>query len=225
VEDYREINNTWLAMTGVGHYEEARKMLEALLESHPDDPQILVLLAPTLSMVGDVEGSVVAARRTIECGWDDPTVLVRAASSCFGGGDLKGARKGVDRAKELKPRRFIFGPELRELDRNLRHREKNFRRERDLTRSFDTDPTDLEVARELVRLKFRSGRNYFAYHVVSRALLHHPRDRRLRRLRRKLVERVPADARAEAEEWARSGDSIFIPDDEGPLPRVPRGTP
>lgn len=181
-------------------------MVEGLLEVRPEDADLHLLLAMSLRASDPECDTLAAVRRAIDHGWDDASVLTRAASMCFYEADLATARSCVDHAKQIMPHGFPFKKELRELDRNLGRREKEFERHGRLSKSFNAEPHDRRVAAGLARLLAGTGREYTAYFVVARGLHHHPEDRSLRRLQRKLRKAVPEDVRAEAEEWAVSGE-------------------
>jgi hypothetical protein len=125
---------------------------------------------------------------------------------CFFEADLAMARCCADRAKRIAPRGFLLRKELKELDRNLSRREEGLDIERRLSRSFNAEPSDRQVATDFARHLVRTGRTYVAYHVIARGLRYHPDDRSLRRLKKKAGKIVPDAVKAEAEEWAASGE-------------------
>ena len=186
-------------------------MVEAALEERPDDPHLHLLRATTLTGLEREVDSLAATYRAIECSQGDPESLTRAASHCFYKGDLATARRCVDCAKRFKSRGFIFRKELRELDRNLRRREKGLDREKRLSDAFDAEPSDRRVAIQLARRLGRTGRAYAGYYVVARGLYYHPEDRSLRRLKKRLGRTVPEDERSSAKMWASSGEPRTMP--------------
>jgi Flp pilus assembly protein TadD len=209
----QELTDTWLSMEDAGRTEEAVRMLERVLEDRPDDPDVLMLQAHSLQALGRDGESIKRLQRAVELGQDNPWILTRAASSYYFHADLRHSRTCLDRARQIAPRDFPARRDLKELDRNLRRRERDKETNARLIAAFEADPTDRETAIWLVRARIRTGLTYSGYHIVSRALLHHPDDRTLRRLERKLRRKVPAVERAEAMVWARSGDSVFARSD------------
>jgi Flp pilus assembly protein TadD len=205
-----ELIATWLAMSDVGHHEESLRMLERLLDAHPDDAALHLLLSATLLATERDAESLHATHSAIRFGWDDPAILTRAASNCFYAGDLSRARACIDRAKRIKPRKFLFDSELKELDRNLRRREKGRDQEERLSVAFNADPRDLETTIDFARRLAFTGRSHAAYHVVSRGLIYHPDDRVLKKIEEKLRDEIPDAVRVEAEEWAKSGKSSRV---------------
>lgn len=186
-------------------------MVQRALDRNPDDADLQLLLAASLLALDRHRESRRAVRRAIECGGDDPTVLVRAGSMCFFSGELEAARECVERVRRLQPRGFIFASEVKELERSLTRRERGLAAEKRLSAAFNADPADREVTLDFARHLVRTGRAFSAYHVVTRGLLYHPGDGALRGIERKLRGDVPATVRAEAEEWARSGEPSTIP--------------
>lgn len=186
-------------------HDENLRMLEHLLEGRPNDPNLHLLLARTLLAMERDEDSLAAVHRAICYGEDDPTILTQAASRCFFSGDLKTARRCVDRAARLAPRDFTLKKELKELTRSLSRRERRRQTEAQLQAAWRTDCTDRGTARSWASHLAHTGRTFAAYHVVARGLHHNPDDRHLRRLERKLRSAIPDQVRAEANEWAESG--------------------
>lgn len=201
-----KLHQTWKAANDAGHHAENLRMVEGLLEARPEDADLHLLLAMSLRALDPECDTLAAVRRAIDYGHDDASVLTRAASMCFYQADLVTARRCVDRAKQIMPRGFPLKKDLRELDRNLGRREKTVERHRRLSKSFNAEPHDRRVAADFARHLADTGREYTAFFVVARGLYYQPEDRSLRRLERKLRKTVPDDVRAEAEEWAASGE-------------------
>jgi Flp pilus assembly protein TadD len=202
----------WLARDNAGHHDQNLEIVQRLLLARPDDPDLHLLLARTLLAVDRFADSLSEVYRAIELGGNDAGILARAANMCFYEGDLGTARECTERAKSVAPRGFPLKEELKELGRNLKRREKGLARERRLSTSFDTDPSDPRIAADLARHLIRTGRNYAAYYVVARGLHYHPEHGRLARLERKLSKIVPKDERSEAQRWAGSGESRTLRD-------------
>jgi len=208
----RDLYSSWCARDEAGHHDQNLQILERLLAARPDDPDLHLQLAVTLLALERYADARSAVNRAIDLGENDAAVLVRAGSLCFFNGDLSMARECIERVKRIAPRGFPLKKDLRELDRRLRRRKRGLDREKVLSSSFDDDPRDRLTAADLARHLARTGRTYAAYHVVARGLHHHPEDRSLRRLERKLRKRVPSDERTEAERWAASGEPRTLRD-------------
>jgi Flp pilus assembly protein TadD len=205
-----DLYRTWLAMWEEGHLDKAAELFRRLLDDDPDDPELHLFLASALFELNQRAECRREVHRAVDLGWDDPSVLLRVVWLCLRRGDFKCARKCVDRAKQVMPRDFLFKEELREADRHLKRRVAGREKEKALSDRFEVDPEDRRTATELARHLARTGREYAAYYVVSRGLVYHPRDRKLRRIERKLGKVVPASEQAEAKKWAPSGESRFI---------------
>src|SRR5215467_1877374 len=89
----RDLHGTWSAACDEGRHDENLRMVESLLETCPDDPDLHLLHAMSLLALDRYEDEAVAVHRAIDLGQEDATVLTRAASLCFYGGDLPTARK------------------------------------------------------------------------------------------------------------------------------------
>ena len=185
-------------------------MLERMLDAHPREAHLHLLLAQTLVAMERRPESRSSVHRAIECGQDDAAVLTRAASMCFYAADLDTARSCVDRAKQVAPRRFVLKQELKELDRNVARRENGLEAEERLSDAFESDPGRPGVAADFARHLARNGQTYAAYHIVARGLHYRPTDRALRRLEKRMHASVPDDVRADAQEWAVSGEPSAI---------------
>jgi Flp pilus assembly protein TadD len=205
-----QVYETWSAIDDAGRHGENLRMLRRLLEAQPDDAELHLLLARTLTAMECQEDSLAAVYRAIDCGQDDAGVLTRAASMCFYAADVPMARDCIDRAKKIQPRGFALKKDLKELDRKVSRREKEGEVEERLSEVFDEDPARPGLATEYARLLAKQGRAYAAYHVVARGLHYHPDDRSLRQLEKKLGLVVPDDVRAEAKHWAASGKPATI---------------
>ena len=173
-------------MVEAGHLEESLQMLDRLLEVRPGDPDLHLLLSQTLLAMERDEDSLAAVHRAIECGQDNAAVLTQVASRCFFAGDLATARWCVDRAKRITPPGFPLKKELKELDRNIARRARRWKLEKRLSKEFNADPSNRQITTQFARHLIHTGRTYTAYHIVTRGLYYHPRDRCLRRLERKL---------------------------------------
>jgi Flp pilus assembly protein TadD len=200
-----ELYRTWLAIDEAECHDENLRMLEHWIEARPNDADLHLLIARTLCAMNRDEDSLSAVNRAIDCGEDDPAILTQAASRCFFAGDLKTARKCVDRATRVAPRDFPLKKDLKDLARNLSRRERERETEVQLQKAWRANCADGEVARSWARHLERTGRTFAAYHVLARGLHHNPDDRRLHRLERRLRSAIPDRVRAEAHEWAESG--------------------
>jgi Flp pilus assembly protein TadD len=203
-----DVHAPWRARAELGDHDQNLQVLDRLLESRPADADLHLLQALTLSALDREDDALAAVYRAIECGEDDAVVMTRAASQCFFKADLETARRCVDRAKAIASREFPLSEDLKDLDRHLTRRERGKTREMHLSQCFDAEPEDRRVASDFARYLVHVGRDYSAYYVVARGLLYHPEDRRLRRLKRKLVKVVPGDERRQADEWAASGEPM-----------------
>lgn len=171
----------------------AYEYLEKWIQRFPDDPDLRLLWATSLSEVRPQE-AVPEVVKAIEMDPDEPIRLTRAAGIAFTMGDVETARSYATRAKELAPSNFPLQANLLNLDSHFAALEgKDELAEKGFRLAIEQEPDGETFAVDLCQFLADRDRRPEALEVIDEALPHSRRRESLERLRGELLGEAVSD--------------------------------
>lgn len=169
------------------HKENLKYLEEGVAETFPEDPEIRLLYGTVLLEANPTVG-LSEISKSVELDPDEPIRLTRAARIMYTMGQLDHARRYTERAREIAPADFVFGPELLNLESNLGALDgEDELAEEGLRLAVEQDPKMEILALDLALFLRDRGRRAEALSVIDEALGRSKDTNYLRRLRSDLL--------------------------------------
>lgn len=170
-----------------GRDHENLQFFEEAMQEFPDSGELRLLYGTAL-LLSQPTAALAEIAKATEVDPNDPLLLTRAARIMYSSKQFDRARSYVKRAKELAPRKFIFGPELLNLESNLAALDgKDELAEEGLRLAVEREPKMELLALDLAEFLADRGRQEEALRVIDEALKRTTRTKYLERLRTEIL--------------------------------------
>jgi len=157
------------------------------MERFPESGELRLLYGTAL-LVSQPKAALAETAKATEIDPSDPILLTRAARLMYGMEQFEVARSYTKRAKELAPEKFIFGPELLNLESNFAALDgKDTLAEEGLRLAVEREPKMELLALDLAKFLVDRGRQEEALEVINEALGRTKETKYLKRLRSKIL--------------------------------------